>query len=294
MKNRVVIKYNDRPIGKIEFDQEEFLAGFTLNPQICQIMFIVNITLNVDNDRSCPSIWNIGGRIFSVDSTEKYYLGNFTCNHVFNAPSTDAHCELNLVLSKSELISYENWRGGKSPVFEFHFYAITSNNLEFSNYDGKKYFVPTPSWSFYQYTTVKVPLEKWIDNLKKANLKDYLLVEIPIDNRTEETAEIYKSYKKAVTSFYKGGQEGWNNCVFYGRIALEKIENYKQKLLLSPIDKKRQEIENWTKEQRIKNIIWSIRHLMHLAHHRDDVIWTRDDAILILACLSHFINYLNR
>lgn len=290
---------NGRAIGGIYFDAEKFIGGLNRNKTAIEFTLMPPLTLLwLSEDKSVrPCFWNVSGRIYGKadGSTDQIFLGHLSCRDFFSAPMEESHCEIYWHTSVAELLEYEEFRNGKTPVFKIDLRAQISIQKKVV-IDEREEYVQTDSSPHIQTIETRVPLEIWHNHVRNLGLRRYCLVELRMDSMDDGLKEINASIQQAISYFYTGGSIGWRDTVGAIRVALEKLDRKFPNIFRTPANKAQTDLDKWTKLERIYNLIWSVKHLTHIPHHNDEETWNRDEALLVLnnlIIISHLIQKYN-
>jgi hypothetical protein len=189
------------------------------------------------------------------------------------------------------LEALEAYRSGQPPKLTIQawvegFFAIDVPDFEVA-------FQSKPEVT-YGTTQVTYPRDGWnkiLDLLGKRNV----LVEIPTSQKVGgQWHEIYKGLTEASQAFDRGGEDGWKASVVASRLALEKWRIFEEPTFgpgwKAPTQTER---ESWTGMQRMEAVRYWLLQVAHLGPHTFADVWTREDALLVLATLSTLLSVRN-
>jgi hypothetical protein len=190
--------------------------------------------------------------------------------------------------SLAEMAIFEKFRDGRVPQLwidlngEFCYLLDAAH----SNYDVRtepQRFSPRNG-----YFQISYPREVWIKMLHGLGVAENVLVEVPLPGTpSAEWNPVWKALIDARNYFEQGGETGWKGCVSSVRLALEKwqkieVEDPGPGFTRPSVPDR----EARTKKQRLDQLRWDLLQMAHQGPHTHTDLWTRDDALLMLAMLS--------
>jgi hypothetical protein len=187
----------------------------------------------------------------------------------------------------SAVAVYERIRDGRAPVFS----VTVSGHLRYvlAGEAGKEpVSIAAP---FHQIGEVGYSRDTWVGMLRKANVHDAVIVEIPFPSDPPTDWDgVWSALKEARDCFDQGGSVGWNNCIKSVRLALERWRDI-ETANRAPnwIDPKNKQVTDWTKEDRIEMLRRRFHEYANLGPHSGADGWNRDDAMLALSTLTSLL-----
>lgn len=224
------------------------------------------------------------GTEFGIGTDDSIYAGTISGNE----------CSTNVEMrgTYEALEALEGYRQGQPPKFTARawveaFYAVEVPGL------GLK--IQSKPEICYGDTQVNYPRDGWNHILDLVGRRN-VLVEIPKSNTLgAEWNEIYKFLSEGSRAYDRGGNDGWKACVVACREGLAKWRGLEQ-TTFGPGWKapSREENEEWSGAQRMNALRYWLLQVAHLGPHTVEDIWTREDALLVLATLSTLLNARSR
>ncbi|MDQ3803060.1 MAG: hypothetical protein M3416_04305 [Acidobacteriota bacterium] len=224
------------------------------------------------------------GRIYSEDWFTAYSRGQ-------DEPETIREREASLTWqgSLAELVLFEKIREGNAPQLEISLRGEFCYLLQGAH---RFYGVRTEPQRFYSRSgnsaRVSYPREVWNKMLQSLGVAENVLVEVPLPgNPSGDWDPVWRALIDARNYFEQGGSTGWKGCVTSVRLALEKWRGVEVEDpgpgFVRPSQADR---EARTKKQRLDQLRWDLLQMAHQGPHTHTEMWTRDDALLMLATLS--------
>lgn len=191
--------------------------------------------------------------------------------------------------SLTELATFERMREGNVPQIDIdlrgefcyllpgahRYYGVRTEPQRFFLRDGGN-------------VRVSYPREVWNKMLQNLGVAENVLVEVPLPgNPSGDWDPVWRALVDARNYFEQGGSTGWKGCVASVRLALEKWRDVEVEdpgpgfVRPSVADR-----EARTKKQRLDQLRWDLLQMAHQGAHTHTEMWTRDDALLMLAMLS--------
>ena len=153
------IYHSGRTIGGILFDPNRFIIGHHRNRTNVEFILTPSLSLLAMEDKThYPCFWNISGRICGkVEQSESLmFLGELSSLDFHSAPMRSAPCEINWRTSVQELLEFEEFRNGKTPIFKIDLYGLTCLACK-AMIGGKEEQVQTMSYRYFHQFEIKVP-----------------------------------------------------------------------------------------------------------------------------------------
>jgi hypothetical protein len=241
------------------------------------------ITFSPPSNSGLPlSLENLRLTMYWSDAANQVEIGVAHCDSIFTTPMRDAPIQFSWDWTLSAFGHYEQLRAGREP--KFRLLVCGDIRYLFVPADGKRNGREPCSVAkrFHEWGEVSYSQRVWTSFMRDLNLRDSILVEIPLPSDPPTGWEpVWSALRNARDSFDNGGATGWKNAAISVRLALEewqRLEKEDQGPGWQRPD--RADLESRTKLQRIDNIRWHLIQLAHHAAHTKAEEWSRDDALL--------------
>jgi len=287
MSNQLNIETNGELIGTITFNEpDDTLAGGRTGSGF-RLLLPTSVNLNRPGNSSLEVFLQDVRIVFKVSNLE------FGFAHCANL-QTPMGRNMPILFSWDWMLPmlglYEKLRSGKPPKFD----ALLYGNLHYRvpKTDFRDECLSTP-YPFNSNGEIKYSRDTWTSTLRKLNILDSVLVEIPFpSDPPSDWDEICECLRDAREALDKGGSSGWKGCAMAVRSAFEKWSK-KEKENQGPgwpskIDIK--EFHKRTKQERTDAIRWHVYQLAHYFAHNNAKECNREDAILVLTVLSALLD----
>ena len=279
--SHVIITLGNEAVGSVTFDQPEKALSASRTASGFRVHLAASVTFHPPQEcRSQLLLENLQATV----SASGIEIGVAHYSAALRSSPDERPITFNWDWTLTALAVYEGLRAGLEPEFSIRLSGDTRYILP--GQGGKE--VCSIASTFGQPGFVRYSREAWTNMLREVNLRDTVLVEIPLQSDPPSGWEpVWQALRDARDSFDTGGSTGWKNCVASVRLALEKWHDLEQEDHgpgWNPPG--REDRENRTKQQRLDNIRWHLIQLAHYAAHTRADEWTRDDAVLALSTLS--------
>jgi hypothetical protein len=287
MSNQLKIETNSEGIGSITFNEPEETLAEGRTASGFRLRLPTTVNLNRPANSNLEVLLQDVRVVFRASGLE---FGVARCDNLQTPMGRDTPIFFSWDWALSVLGLYEKLRSGKPPRFN----ALLHGNLHYkvpgTNFRDECPSVPYP---FNSNGEIKYSRDTWTGTLRKLNILDSVLVEIPFpSDPPSDWDEMFESLRDAREALDKGGSSGWKGCAMAVRSAFEKWSK-KEKENQGPgwpsqIDIK--EFHQRTKEQRADAIRWHVYQLAHYFAHNNARECNREDATLVLAVLSALLD----
>ena len=284
MSNQLKIVTNGEDIGSITFDEpEETLAGGKTGSGF---RLRLPATVNLEQPKGSPYeiLLDNVRVVFQAQGME---FGVARCDRLRTPTMKNTPIFFSWDWTLPMLAVYEAQRAGNVPQFTAWLYGDLYYRLEGKDWKQEVLSVPFP---FNNNGVIKYSRETWTKTLRKMNVLDTVVVEIPFpSDPPSDWDQIFECLREARDAFDKGGSSGWKGCATGVRVALEKWSK-KEKESPSPgpgwavPDPKL--LHSRTKRERTDAVRWHVYQLAHYLVHNQAAECDREDAALVLAVLS--------
>jgi hypothetical protein len=279
MSSLVNITLGDETVGSVVLTQPEqgFASTRTANGFRIQIPAVVSLWS--PSGSGLPLILENLRVVFLHDEDGKQTeVGVAAYSATLSSPRREIAISLSWDWTLDGFAFYEHLRSGRQATFRL----IASGDIRYvlveqsSSQTGRE--PCSVARTFFQPGNVSYSQMIWTKMMRDLNLRDSVLVEIPIQSDPPTGWEpVWDALRDARDWFDRGGSTGWKGTAISVRLALEEWRKIEAE------DKGPTEPRQRSKSQRTDNIRWELMQLANFSAHTKADGWNRDDALLLLS-----------
>lgn len=266
------------------------IQGVSIRPVVGAYELVFDLYLTIHPANKVPSQAKIAGARVSVKPTgqKPRDLGYARPEQHFEIRQYESQSSmtpaLTMLLQPNQLAALETMRGTSDLDFE-----LLASGIGFDSMGDHQV---QDTWR------VHVPRSEWITNLRGANARNVLLLEVPmpLGAPSEEWEEIAHDLQRAEEQFRIGD---YHACVSSCRTVVQELGflRFKNRDWAGPVlNRLASDRNGMTKDERESGLWSSLRHYTHQAHHGDSEggvsHYSRADAQLVLTMTASFVAHL--
>jgi hypothetical protein len=297
MNGKIEIEFNHTTIGCFRFVTDgtnlranRIGAGFQIH-----FPFVLELFGEMDSKRR-PQVGTLKGDLFAVGIGEPVLVGQLVDEQSYLGPTGTGYTmqgSFSWTGSLGDLAVFEKIRDGGEARFNITLRGESRFVLRETNDDMLGWRSAESKLGGHLTTQIRFAKEQWVAVLRALKVTNSLLVEIAIPFTPRPGWEdVFAYLSEARNSFLQGGESGWKGCVVAVREGLKKWDEI-ERVDVARLGENSTARQNRTKDERVDFLRNHLHQLANFGPHSRAEIWTREDALLVLATMASLLSQRN-